>query len=363
MINEEASITSKPASSDHMEHFLRELPKCEHHVHLEGTLEPELLFQLAERNGVALPETFPKSVAECHDRYGRFKDLQDFLDHYYVGMSVLKHEDDFFELGKAYFHKAHADGCLHSEVFFDPQAHAERGISLELVTRGLNRACQYATEQLGISTRLIMCLLRHLPPAHGLDTVKQSLALYEEGLIHGLGLDSSEKPFPPELFTECYSLISSKFPSVGLTAHAGEEGDHSYVLNSLSHLNVTRIDHGVNTKQSEDLIKHVAENEIMLTLCPLSNKKLQVVQDISELPVELFLRNGVPFSINSDDPAYFGGYILDNYLAVHDKFSLSLSDWCSISKNGIKGSWCSEDRKKELHLLVDKVFDKYKDLI
>lgn len=339
--------------------FLKELPKCEHHVHLEGTLEPSLLFKLAERNTITLPEWFPKSVEHCNDRYNRFADLQDFLDHYYVGMSVLIHEDDFYDLAMDYFRRSHHDGCHHSEAFFDPQAHLERGISIETVIKGFERACKDASTQYDVTNKLIMCLLRHLPAASGLEVIEQALPYYHAGTVHGLGLDSSEKPFPPHIFDECYKVIRESFPHVGLTAHAGEEGDHTYVESALETLQVSRIDHGINSRHSDDLLDRLARDQTMLTVCPLSNVKLRCVKDVSELPIREFLLKGVPFSINSDDPAYFGGYILDNYLEVDLKFNLSVDQWSVIATNGINGSWCDDARKAELRSKVAEVLEKY----
>lgn len=348
--------------NEHMSDFLRELPKCEHHVHLEGTLEPNLLFQLAKRNEITLPESFPTSVEACNERYDNFADLQDFLDHYYIGMGVLINEQDFYDLAFEYFTKAHADGCLHSEVFFDPQGHVERGIHLDTVVSGFDRACKEANTQFGTTNKLIMCLLRHLPAQSGLDSIEQAHKHFKSGTIHGLGLDSSEKPFPPALFEECYKLVAEHHPSVGFTAHAGEEGDHTYINDAIEILNVSRIDHGVNLKQSAELMSKLASNQTMLSMCPLSNVKLQVVKDVGELPIALFLENNIPFSLNSDDPAYFGGYILDNYIAVHTRFGFSIDQWCKISINGINGSWCHEERKSELRSKVSDVRSRYQHL-
>lgn len=339
--------------------FLRELPKCEHHVHLEGTLEPELLFQLAERNHVTLPLFFPPTPEACLERYARFKDLQDFLNHYYVGMSVLITENDFYDLAMTYFEKAKKDGCVHSEVFFDPQGHVERGISIDTVISGFDRACKTAAEKLGTTNKLIMCLLRHLPASSGLETISSAAKYFESGAIHGLGLDSSEKPFPPELFTECYQVIADKYPNVSLTAHAGEEGGHEYVTSALNNLKVTRIDHGVNSKQSEALMQRLVENKTLLSMCPMSNVKLQVVKSVGELPIREFFEKGISFSINSDDPAYFGGYILDNYLEVQKHFAFSRMEWAKIANNAIDGSWCEESRKEALRQQVTAVCDKY----
>ncbi|OBA20939.1 adenine aminohydrolase [Metschnikowia bicuspidata var. bicuspidata NRRL YB-4993] len=347
------------ACTNEFKQFLTDLPKCEHHLHLEGTLEPSLLFALAKRNNITLPELFPATPDACIDRYANFADLQDFLDHYYIGMSVLIKEEDFYDLAMDYFARAHKDGCLHSEVFFDPQGHVERGISIDVVVQGFDRACKAATAKYGTTNKLIMCLLRHLPAADGLQTLDSAALYFENGTIHGMGLDSAEKPFPPELFTECYSTLKFRFPNVGLTAHAGEEGDHTYVSNSLDLLKVTRIDHGVNSCQDEAVMARLTETQTMLSMCPLSNVKLQVVKDVSELPIKVFLDNNISFSINSDDPAYFGGYILDNYIAVHTRFGFTRDQWCQIVANGISGSWCDEQRKAELRANLEAVRTKY----
>ncbi|QEU61236.1 Aah1 [Kluyveromyces lactis] len=342
--------------------FLTELPKCEHHLHLEGTLEPELLFQLVERNGVQLPDTFPKTVDELHVIYNNFTDLQDFLNYYYIGCNVLLSEDDFFELAWSYFKKVSTQGLRHAEVFYDPQSHTSRGISLEVVTKGFERACAKAQEEFNISTKLIMCLLRHCPVEECMDTVKSAKSLIESGVIGGLGLDSSERPFPPELFVECYQLAKSYNKELQLTAHAGEEGDPSFVTNTLDLLETTRIDHGVRSIEDAELIKRLTTQKVMLTVCPLSNVKLQVVKDVSELPLQEFLDNDVPFSINSDDPAYFGGYILQNYLEVYSRFGWSKAVWAKIARQGIEGSWCDSKRKQELLSEVSEVVNKYVNL-
>ncbi|KAH3662246.1 hypothetical protein OGAPHI_005494 [Ogataea philodendri] len=345
--------------SPEMHAFLHELPKCEHHVHLEGTLGPELLFPLAKRNNIELPKDFPTTVEELQYKYDNFKDLQDFLDLYYVGMGVLITEEDFYELAWAYFTKAHADGLHHAETFFDPQGHLERGISMETVVNGFKKACDQAEKELGITTKLIMCLLRHLPAKDGLDTIQLAKPYYQKGWIHGLGLDSSEKPFPPELFEECYAHMAEHHPEVLLTAHAGEEGGPEFIHKSLDLLNVTRIDHGVNSIKDPLLIKKLAEQQTMLSLCPMSNLKLRVVEDIGDLPIREWIAAGVPFSINSDDPAYFGGYILDNYLAVQDKFGFDIPTWKLIAQNGVNGSFVAKARKDELLRLIDEVCAKH----
>jgi adenosine deaminase len=346
-----------------MESFLRELPKCEHHVHLEGTLEPDLLFPLAKRNNIELPDEFPATVEELNKRYEIFADLQDFLDFYYIGTNVLIHEEDFFDLAWAYFEKAKKDGLWHCEVFFDPQSHTERDIHIDVVVNGFKRACEKAEAELGITTKLIMCLLRHLPSEHGISTIHSAQHHITDGTIHALGLDSSEKPFPPHLFTECYSKVKEINPEIQLTAHAGEEGGADFVTNSLDLLNVSRIDHGVNSIQDPELMKRLSENRTLLTVCPLSNVKLQVVKDVAELPLQQLLDANVPFSLNSDDPAYFGGYILDNYITVHTRFGWSLDTWGLVAKNSINGSWCSQERKDEILEEINQVVEKYRTLL
>lgn len=354
----------KMSSESHIHSFLQELPKCEHHVHLEGTLSPELLFKLADRNDVTLPADFPKSAELCHERYDNFADLQDFLDHYYVGMSVLLTKDDFENLAWDYFVKAHSDGVHHAEVFFDPQAHLERGIALHDVVGGFTNARERAHEELGISTQLIMCLLRHLPGEDCLQMVHDAKPHFEAGHIVGLGLDSSEQNRPPHLFTEAYAAARDfGLDHVRFTAHAGEEGGPDYVDGALNDLQVERIDHGVRSVEDEDTLKRLAENKTLLTVCPMSNLKLRVVDNIGQLPLRKLIDNGVHFSINSDDPAYFGGYILDNYKSVHEHFNLDLNTWCTIAENSINGSWVANDRKKELLDKVDIVRAKYSGLL
>ncbi|CEP61856.1 adenine deaminase LALA0_S04e02256g [Lachancea lanzarotensis] len=343
--------------------FLRELPKCEHHLHLEGTLEPDLLYPLARRNNVKLPEQFPKTVEELENRYKQFKDLQDFLDFYYIGCEVLLQEEDFFDLAWAYFKRSRSQGLKHAEVFFDPQSHTSRGISIETVVKGFQRACIKAQQELQISSKLIMCLLRHLPVEDCKATLESARVLFETQQLHGLGLDSAEKPFPPELFTECYETARSYHPDIKLTAHAGEEGDASYVLKSLDLLKTSRIDHGVRSAEDPELMARLAREQIMCTICPLSSVKLQVVQDVRELPFAQFLDAGIPFSINSDDPAYFGGYILDNYVAVQTRFNWTLNVWKKVVQQSVNGSWCEEKRKKELLLELDAVMTKYEGIL
>lgn len=342
------------------EQFLKEIPKCEHHLHLEGTLEPDLLFPLAKRNNIKLPDTFPQSVQELQLKYKQFKDLQDFLNYYYIGTNVLIQRQDFYDLAMEYFKKVSKQGLVHAELFYDPQSHTDRGISLDIVTSGFNQACIDAQKQFGISTRLIMCLLRHTTVPECIQLVQSAKPLIENGIIHGLGLDSAEKPFPPELFTECYSSAKSYNENLQLTAHAGEEGPSTYVSTALDQLKVTRIDHGINSTQDPELLKRLASEQIMLTVCPLSNVKLQVVDKVGNLPLQELIDYNVPFSLNSDDPAYFGGYILDNYLQVNREFpEWDYATWVTIAKNAVRGSWIDTKRKDEILTQIDEIASKF----
>ncbi|KZF24100.1 adenosine deaminase [Xylona heveae TC161] len=356
--------------------FLRALPKCEHHLHIEGSLSPDLLFDLAARNKIQLPSAnddpafaSPETLLE---RYEHFSSLDDFLHYYYIGMSVLLHESDFHALAYAYLRRAHHDGVMHAEMFFDPQAHTERGIDLDTVVRGLRAGCAAAESEFGISTQLIMCFLRHLPATSAHETLKAARAAIEDdGSITGIGLDSSEKPFPPQLFESVYAeaqglqaaatagMASNGSGRLRLTAHAGEEADPSYIRQAVDLLGVERIDHGIRLAEDESLLKRIAETKTMLTVCPLSNVRLQCVKSVAELPLRKFLDAGVRFSLNSDDPAYFGGYILDNYYAVQDAFKLSVEEWERVATAGIEGSWCNQARKAEMLACLKEVIREY----
>jgi adenosine deaminase len=344
--------------------FLAALPKCEHHLHLEGCLSPSLVFALAEKNNIALPSAAENpiyaSVATLQQRYEHFDNLQDFLDCYYRALAVVITQDDFETLAWEYFTTAHADGVKHAEVFFDPQSHTERGIAFDTVVAGFNAACRRAEKELGITSVLIMCFLRHLPASDAASTMHMAVdggyfdvkADNERRVIGGLGLDSSEVGFRPELFTEQYRLGEK----LGLhrTAHGGEEGDPSYIRGALDALHVQRIDHGIRLVEDPALLQRVVDEDIMLTVCPLSNVCLQAVKEVSEVPIRRFLEAGVKFSLNSDDPAYFGGYILKNYCAVQKAFDLTKDEWKTIVANSINGSWVGQQRKTELLAMLDE---------
>jgi adenosine deaminase len=348
--------------------FLAELPKCEHHLHLEGCLSPSLTFKLAAKNNIQLPRKEEKpeyeSVQTLEKRYEHFDNLQDFLDCYYLALDAVITKDDFEMLGWEYFTTAHADGVKHAEVFFDPQSHTDRGIPFDTVVAGFQAACERAKKELGITSKLIMCFLRHLPASSAEKTLQSAIdggfckpQQGKERIIAGLGLDSSEVGFRPELFKEQYA----KGKELGLhrTAHGGEEGDPSYISGALDSLHCERIDHGIKLVQDPELLNRIVDEQILLTVCPLSNVCLQAVQEVGQVPIKKFLNEGVKFSINSDDPAYFGGYILKNYCAVQKAFNLTKNEWKIIVSNSINGSWVEQQRKDELHAMLHECMEKH----
>ena len=345
-----------------MHSLLRELPKCEHHIHLEGALTPQLLFDLAAKNNVQLPEDDPAftSIESLLDRYQHFTSLDDFLHYYYIGMSALRTAPDFEALALDYFRHAHADGVVHAEVFFDPQAHLSRGVSYGTILSGFTAARDRARQDFGISSELICCFLRHLPVPESLATfdLDELQASLENRAVIGIGLDSSELGFEPSLFKDLYQ--KARTLGINRTAHAGEEGPASYIRDALDILDVSRIDHGIRLADDTALLERVVDQGTLLTLCPLSNVLLRCVSSVAELPILEFLDAGVQFSINSDDPAYFvGHYILDNYCAVQEAFDLSVDDWRRICAGSITGSWCGEERKGELLGRLEAVLRKW----
>ena len=324
-------------------------------MHLEGSLSPELLFTLAARNHIKLPPASDDpafaSPQTLLDRYTRFTSLDDFLHYYFIGMSVLIQALDFEELAFEYFIRAKADGVVHAEVFFDPQAHTGRGITYETIREGFTNACRKAEEQLGISTKLILCFLRHLPVDESLRIFNEARDDLLSGTLSGIGLDSSEKGYPPSPWHEIYA--NARDLGIRRTAHAGEEGPVEYIREALHALDIERVDHGIRLAEDEDLMRDVASRQLLVTLCPLSNVRLQCVKNVGELPIGKFLDAGVTFSINSDDPAYFGGYIQDNYCAVQDAFTLSMDEWVRIATGAIQKSWCDSDRKASILQQLD----------
>jgi adenosine deaminase len=346
--------------------LIASLPKCEHHLHLEGCLTPTLLFALAAKNNIQLPSQDEYQSPEALEkRYSHFTNLSDFLQYYYRALNVLLTASDFEQLAWSYFTKAHHDGVQHAELFFDPQSHTSRGVKLETVVEGFKAACERAKREFGITSCLIMCFLRHLPLEDAAETMDAAVrgGYFEDGgaggrVIAGVGLDSAEVDFRPEIFTSVYG--KAKELGVHRTAHAGEEGDPSYIAGALDSLGVARIDHGVRLREDPGLMRRVVDEGVLLTVCPLSNVCLQVVQKVAELPIREFLKAGVKFSINSDDPAYFGGYVLDNYCAVQEAFDLDIEEWRLIVTNSIQCSWIEDVRKSELMRDLERVLDKYR---
>ncbi len=320
--------------------YVRRLPKAELHVHIEGTLEPELMFELSRRNEIDLPF---ESVDELRAAYD-FTNLQSFLDIYYQGAAVLQTEDDFHDLMMAYLERAHRDGVRRAEMFFDPQTHTERGIGFDVFMAGFGRAMDEAERQWGLSSALIMCFLRHLTPEDAMATWEESEPY--RGQIIAVGLDSSEVDRPPHLFQDVYEQARSA--GLHTVAHAGEEGPPAYVISALDDLGVERIDHGVRSVDDPALVDRLATEQVPLTMCPLSNVKLRVFDTIQDHNLKVLLDRGVKVTVNSDDPAYFGGYVLDNYLAVAEGLELSRDDLAVLAKNSIEASFLPQDEKAAL---------------
>ena len=320
-----------------MKKFIQGLPKAELHLHLEGSLEPQQMFEFAQRNKIDIPF---KSVDEVKQAY-QFSNLQDFLDIYYLGMNVLIEEQDFYQLTEAYLRKVHAENTLHVEVFFDPQGHTERGVAFSTVVNGINKALKEVGEELGITYRLIMCFLRHLDEASAIDTLEQAKPYLD--LIDGVGLDSSELGNPPEKFKSVFA--QAKELGLYLVAHAGEEGPADYVWQALDVLHVDRLDHGNRSLEDQKLVDRIVKEKIALTVCPLSNLKLCVVDDMSRHPLKDMLDQGIVATINSDDPSYFGGYMNDNYLAVSDALALSKEEFAQLAKNSFEASFLDSSEK------------------
>ncbi|MBL8650870.1 MAG: adenosine deaminase [Sphingopyxis sp.] len=317
--------------------FIAGLPKAELHLHIEGSLEPELMFDLAQRNGVAIPFA---SVEEVRAAYA-FSNLQDFLDIYYQGMGVLIAEQDFHDLTAAYLARAHADNVRHVEIFFDPQGHTERGIAFEAVITGITRALDDARAQHGITSKLILCFLRHLSEAEAEATLDEALPFLTR--IDGVGLDSSEVGHPPSKFARVFAR--AKNLGLKIVAHAGEEGPPEYVHEALDILKVDRIDHGNRSLEDPALVARLAREGMTLTVCPLSNLKLCVVDDMTAHPLKTMLDAGLAATVNSDDPSYFGGYVGANYLAVADALDLSKDELVTLARNSFTGSFLGEEAK------------------
>jgi len=328
-----------------MDAFIRGIPKAELHLHLEGTLEPEMLLELGRRNGVTLPCA---SAEECRAAY-RFSSLHHFLDLYYAGVKVLVTEQDFFDLTVAYLQRVAADGARHVEVFFDPQSHVARGVAFADVVEGIRRALDEGERTLGISWRLIMCLLRDQPQASAFEMLE--LALPYRDVIAGVGLDSAELGHPPSQFVEVFA--KAREAGFAAVAHAGEEGPAGYVTEALDLLHAVRIDHGVRAVDDPALQRRLADEQIPLTMCPLSNLELQVTPDLARHPLKRLLDAGVRVTVNSDDPAYFDGYLADNYAAVQRALGLDREDIAALARNSITASWLPAARRTQLLAKID----------
>ncbi len=321
-----------------MDAYLRDIPKAELHMHLEGSLEPELMFELARRNGVTLPYLSVEAVRQAYV----FSNLQSFLDIYYAGCRVLLHEQDFYDLTWAYLTRAAAQGVRHAEVFFDAQTHTDRGVPFETVVTGIRRALLDGQQGLGVSTRLILCFLRHLSAEAAMETLEQAL-LYKDWIV-AVGLDSSEVGYPPERFRAVFDRARDEgFLAV---AHAGEEGPPDYIWQALDLLKASRIDHGVRCIEDARLTKRLAAEQVPLTVCPLSNVKLGVFPSLAQHNLKKLLDLGLCVTVNSDDPAYFGGYIAQNFEGAQAALNLSRDDIHRLARNSFQASFLSPEEKR-----------------
>jgi adenosine deaminase len=323
---------------DRLAALLREMPKAELHIHIEGSLEPELIFKLAARNGVKLPYADVQALRAAY----AFKDLQSFLDIYYAGASVLLKAEDFFDMAFAYFERAAADNVVHAEVFFDPQTHTARGVPIEVVLEGLTHACRRAHAEFGLSAKLILCFLRHLSEADAFATLEQ--ALPHRSHFIGVGLDSSERGHPPEKFARVFARCREL--GFRIVAHAGEEGPPAYIWSALDELKVERIDHGVRCLEDPALVARLAAEAMPLTVCPLSNVKLRVFDQMADHNLPALLRAGLVATVNSDDPAYFGGYVNRNYLELFGALpQLGAAEALTLARNSFKASFAPAEEK------------------
>lgn len=327
--------------------FARRLPKAELHLHLEGSLEPEMMMALAKRNKISLAF---KSVEEARAAY-RFTKLQDFLDLYYEGTQVLRTEEDFFDLTIAYLNRARADNVRHVEFFFDPQGHAERGLPFGVSISGILTALKMSRAQFGMTGKLILCFLRHLDEDAAFATLKDAEPWLDR--IDAVGLASSELGHPPEKFARVFAAAKER--GLKLCAHAGEEGPPDYVRGSLDHLKIDRLDHGNRSLEDADLVRRLKDLQMTLTVCPLSNLKLCVVKDMREHPLKRMLDLGLRATVNSDDPAYFGGYMMANFEAVIEALDLDADDIRTLTQNSFAGSFLSDGEKRAHLAAIDKV--------
>ena len=330
-----------------MDTLIARLPKAELHLHIEGSLEPEMMFAKAKKHDIALPYADVEAVRAAYD----FNNLQEFLDLYYAGADVLRDQDDFYDLTWAYLQRAKADGVVHVEIFFDPQTHTARGIDLEIVVEGIVQALHDGQAELGITWRLIPNFLRHLSEQDAIDTLA-ALEPYMSN-FHGFGLDSSEVGHPPSKFARVFAEIRSR--GLPVVAHAGEEGPPEYIIEALDILRVARIDHGIRAIEDEALISRLARAQMPLTVCPLSNVKLCAVPSLTAHPLKKLMDAGVLVTINSDDPAYFGGYVGENYRATARALNLTQSEIKSLAAMSIRASWLHEVQKAKHLQRIDQL--------
>ena len=334
-----------------MKSFAERMPKAELHLHIEGTLEPELMFELASRNGVHLPY---RSTAELRAAY-EFSDLQSFLDIYYQGTRVLLQPRDFYDLTWAYLNKAHTQNVRHAEIFFDPQAHTERGVPVGAVIEGIHQALSDGRRKFGVSSQLILSFLRHLSGEDAMSTLEAALP-YRDA-FSGVGLDSSERGHPPQKFVEVFSRARAE--GLFVVAHAGEEGPPDYVWQALDSLGATRIDHGVRCTEDPALVERLRAQRVPLTVCPLSNVKLRVFESMKNHNLPALLDADLCVTINSDDPAYFGGYINENFGAICDAFDLDKERISTLARNSFEAAVMDDGRRKDLIGEVDRLFDMF----
>ena len=323
-----------------LDRLILDVPKAELHVHIEGTLEPQMMFELATRNGVTLPWSTLAEVAEAY----RFTDLQSFLDVYYMGAAALVTAEDFDDLMWAYLQRAAADGVRHAEIFFDPQTHTHRGVGFDVFMEGFRRALRRGEQQLGLSAGLIMCFVRHLSPDDAVATMNAATAHLAD--VIAVGLDSSEQGHPPEPYEEAYRIARDH--GLRAVAHAGEEGPPAYIRGALDVLGAERIDHGVRCLEDPTLVTRLRDERIPLTVCPLSNLRLQVVGSMGEHPLRTLMEEGLVVTVNSDDPAYFGGYVADNYRALVEDLGFGPTEIVRLARNSIEGSFLPAARKQSL---------------
>ena len=341
----------RPVAADPLPALLRAMPKAELHMHIEGSLEPEMIFALARRNGIALPYASVEALRQAYV----FDNLQSFLDVYHAGTMVLRTEQDFFDMARAYFARAHADNVVHAEIFFDTQTHTGHGLEASVVVNGLHRACDAARQEFGITASLIFCFLRHLSEQQAFQALEQVLPYRDQ--ILGIGLASSELGHPPEKFARVFARCREL--GFRLVAHAGEEGPPSYIWSALDVLKVERIDHGVQAMQDALLMQRLARDAIPLTVCPLSNLMLRVFPTLQQHNLGQLLDAGIVATVNSDDPAYFGGYINENYTQTFAALGLSAQQAWQLAQNSFQAAFIDTPLRRQYQDKLQSVFDDF----